>query len=128
MEHPAAPLLAKDLGRLPHTNANGELGYIQLPGFSTTGMGEEQSQATGTLALAVAEAAIESLDTHGYAVTPKTELTNLRKAAKPAQAPESIELTCHRCRRPIAKVNTTGQAKVNVKLLAAGLEAHRGCR
>lgn len=73
--HPAAPLLAQNLATgLPHTNAAGKRGLIHLPGFSATGMAPAQAQATGALGQAVAEAAIEALEQHGYHVVHSSDL------------------------------------------------------
>ena len=131
MPHPAAALLAADLGHLPHTNAQGEQGIVHIPGFiSTAGMGEEQAADAGILAQTLAEAIIEDLAKHGYHVIHKAEL----KARATALAAEQhagdlttreIVLHCSRCRRPVVKVNTAGQAKVHVASMAAGLQAHQ---
>lgn len=129
MEHPAATLLAPHLGRLQHTNANGEVGTVCLPGFANAGMSEEQQQTTGLLALAIAEAAIETLEkVCHYRVVPESEFKGLLKKAQTATPADDIELTCNRCRRPVVKINAAG-GKVDVALLAAGLAAHKaGCR
>jgi len=124
--HPAAPLLAADLGRLPHTNNRGEQGLIHVPGFLTnTGMAHEQAAEAGLLAQAIAEGVIEDLGKHGYLVIAKTELdAKVRAIAAAKQAGDELTLLCNRCQRPVVKVNTSGQAKVHVKTMAAGLAAH----
>jgi hypothetical protein len=126
MQHPAAPLLAADLGRLPHTNGRGEKGFVHIPGFiTTTGMSQEQAGEVGLLALAIAEGVIEDLQSHGYPVQHETQIQariNAATAQKPT--PEDITLECNRCHRPAVKVKAADRAKVNVTLLVAGLTVH----
>ena len=133
MEHPAAPLLAQDLGHLQHTNAHGERGLVCVPGFaSNAGMAPEQAEAVGSLALAIAEAAIETLeDKHGYRVIHRTELRAQAEAIAAEKRPsDELTLVCSKCRRPVIKVNTANaQPKVHVGTLVADLAAHEeACR
>lgn len=124
MEHPAAPLLAERLGRLRHTNANGELVPICLPGFvGTAGMADEEKASAGALALAISEAIIETLETDcGHRVTPEAEIKGLRKQAQKSEPVEDVTLTCNRCQQPVIKANVRG--KINVNTLLIGLQAH----
>ncbi|MGQ9348934.1 hypothetical protein [Mycolicibacterium gilvum] len=116
--------LATHLGKLQHTNNNGELGLICVPGFSTAGMSDEQANATGTLALALSEAVIETLEKQcGYRVVAESEYKRLLKNAQPAAPPEDVTLQCNRCHQDVLKVSTRG--RVDVKLLTNGLAGHR---
>lgn len=126
MEHPAAPLLAADLGRLPHTNKRGEQGLIHIPGFlSTTGTNPEQTAEVGLLAQAIAEAVIEDLTKHGYPPTSNADIDARVKAATEKQAAGELVLHCNRCQRPILRVDASAAApKLHVKLALAGLQAH----
>lgn len=128
-EHPAAPLLAADLGRLPHTNKRGEQGIVQLPGFATSaGMAEEQSADVGLLALAIAEAVIEDLTKHGYPPTAKADIdARIAKAAAKAETgPNELVLHCNRCRQPVLKVDISAPApKLHVTVAVMALAAHR---
>lgn len=126
MEHPAAPLLAADLGKLPHTNARGERGVIHIPGFlSTTGTSPEQAAEVGLLGLAIAEAVIEDLTEHGYPPTAKSEIDAKVKAAGATQATGELVLHCNRCHRPVLRVDVSAASpKVHVGTAAAGLQAH----
>ena len=128
--HPAAPLLAADFGKLPHTNANGERGLVQLPGFSTSGMSPEQAEATGTIALGLAEAIIEDLQEHGYPVLSKADIkARIDAAAKGTPPPSDISLVCNRCRQPVLGVKGVDQAKIHVGTAVALLQAHmEACR
>lgn len=128
--HPAAPLLAADFGKLPHTNANGERGLVQLPGFSTSGMSPEQAEATGTIALGLAEAIIEDLQEHGYPVLSKADIkARIDAAAKGTPPPSDISLLCNRCRQPVLGVKGVDQAKIHVGTAVALLQAHmEACR
>lgn len=125
--HPAAPLLAADLGRLPHTNARGEQGLIHVPGFlSTTGMSEEQSAEAGLLAQAIAEGVIEDLQKHGYEVIAKADIeASVRAAAAERQTTDEITLYCNRCQRPVIQVDVSGPApRVHLKTAIMGMQAH----
>ncbi len=128
--HPAAPLLAADFGKLPHTNANGERGLVQLPGFSTSGMSPEQAEATGTIALGLAEAIIEDLQEHGYPVLSKADIkARIDAAAQGTPPPSDISLLCNRCRQPVLGVKGVDQAKIHVGTAVALLQAHiEACR
>ena len=128
--HPAAPLLAADFGKLPHTNANGERGLVQLPGFSTSGMSPEQAEATGTIALGLAEAIIEDLQEHGYPVLSTADIkARIDAAAKGTPPPSDISLLCNRCRQPVLGVKGVDQAKIHVGTAVALLQAHmEACR
>ena len=128
--HPAAPLLAADFGKLPHTNANGERGLVQLPGFSTSGMSPEQAEATGTIALGLAEAIIEDLQEHGYPVLSTADIkARIDAAAKGTPPPSDISLVCNRCRQPVLGVKGVDQAKIHVGTAVALLQAHmEACR
>lgn len=127
-EHPAAPLLARDLGRLQHTNARGEVGIVTLPGFATAaGMSDDQAEQTGALALAIAEGIIETLDQrHGWELVTKAELKTLRRRATqstgPAEAPIS---TCKRCGQPILQPGPTIDVATMVRVGMAHLEVCR---
>ncbi len=129
-EHPAAPLLAADFGRLPHTNKLGEKGFVQLPGFGTAGMSKEQADATGAAGLAIAEAIIEDLQEHGYPVLSKADIkARIDAAAEGTPAPSDISLLCNRCRQPVLGVKGIDQAKVHVATAVALLQAHlEACR
>jgi hypothetical protein len=126
--HPAAPLLAQDLGHLQHTNARGEVGLVQLPGFmSTAGMSEEQAGEAGLLALAIAEGVIETLEErHGYRVVHKSEIrAQAEKIAAERYSGTEVKLHCNRCQKPIVGVDTSSAApKVHTKTMAAALAAH----
>ena len=128
--HPAAPLLAADFGKLPHTNANGERGLVQLPGFSTSGMSPEQAEASGTIALGLAEAIIEDLQEHGYPVLSTADIkARIDAAAKGTPPPSDISLLCNRCRQPVLGVKGVDQAKIHVGTAVALLQAHmEACR
>lgn len=128
--HPAAPLLAADFGKLPHTNANGERGLVQLPGFSTSGMSPEQAEATGTIALGLAEAIIEDLQEHGYPVLSTADIkARIDAAAKGTPPPSDISLVCNRCRQSVLGVKGVDQAKIHVGTAVALLQAHmEACR
>ena len=120
--HPAAPLLAADFGKLPHTNANGERGLVQLPGFSTSGMSPEQAEATGTIALGLAEAIIEDLQEHGYPVLSKADIKSridaaVAAAGGPAEPQASV---CKDCRQPLLK---PGNA-IHVPTMISALQQH----
>lgn len=124
-EHPAATLLAPHLGRLQHTNANGEVGTVCLPGFANAGMSEGQQQTTGLLALAIAEATVETLEkVCHYRVVPESEFKGLLKKAQTATPADDIELTCNRCRRPILRVNAA-RGKLDVGITVRDLLAHQ---
>jgi hypothetical protein len=126
MEHPAAPLLAADLGKLPHTNARGERGVIHIPGFlSTTGTSPEQAAEVGLLGLAIAEAVIEDLTVHGYPPTSKADIDAKIQEVKDKQAVGELMLHCNRCLRPVLKVDAGADApKLHVKLSVQMLQAH----
>lgn len=127
-DHPAAPLLAADLGRLPHTNKRGEQGIIQIPGFATTaGMSQDQAGEAGLLALAIAEGVLEDLeDRHGYRVIAKTDLDAQLRAARTEQArPDELVLYCSRCHNRVLAVDTRSDApKLHVQIAAQALAAH----
>lgn len=128
--HPAAPLLAADLGNLPHTNNRGEKGLVHVPGFRTSGMAENQAAENGLLAQAIAEGIIEDLAKHGYLVVTKAEIQAKVKAAETAQASNELVLHCNRCRQIVLKVDTSSPApKLHVKIAALALTAHaEACR
>lgn len=131
MEHPAAPLLAADLGKLPHTNKRGEKGLIHIPGFlSTTGTNPEQAAEVGLLGLAIAEGVIEDLTEHGYPPTSKADIAAQVDAATEKQAAGELVLYCNRCQKPVLRVDASAAApKLHVKLAAEMLQAHVGqCR
>lgn len=72
-KHPAAALLAQDLGRLQHTNPRGETGLIHYPGFPNGA--DPGAPGAGALAQALTEAIIETLEArHGYVVVHRSEL------------------------------------------------------
>jgi len=127
MPHPAAPLLAADLGRLERTNSKGERGWVQLPGFmSTAGMGDEQAAQHGLLALAVSEAILETLESkHGYQVLSKDQIAAKINAATTALTapPEKTTLRCKRCNGAVLNVRVDDN-RVDVGLLSAALGAH----
>ena len=132
-DHPAAPLLAADLGHLPHTNKRGEKGIIQIPGFATTaGMSEGQAGEAGLLALAIAEGVIEDLEErHGYRVIAKADLDAQLQAARTEQGkPDELVLRCNKCQQPVLKVDVRAdQPKLHVSIAAQALSAHVGqCR
>lgn len=129
-EHPAAPLLAADFGRLPHTNKLGEKGFVQLPGFGTAGMSKDQADATGAAGLAIAEAIIEDLQDHGYPVLSKADIkARIDAAAQGTPPPSDISLLCNRCRHPVLGVKGVDQAKIHVGTAVALLQAHmEACR
>ena len=82
-KHPAAALIAQDLGQLQHTNDRGEVGLIHLPGFRNAGAHPGYAQGAGQLAQAIGEAIIETLDKrHGYEVIHRTQLTTARARTK----------------------------------------------
>lgn len=125
--HPAALLLAQDLGRLPRTNARGELGMIHIPGFlSTTGTSPEQTEEVGLLAQAIAEGVIEDLEKHGYQVIAKTELdAKVRALAADRQTAGELVLHCNRCQRPVLKVDVAADyPKLHISTAIMGLQAH----
>jgi hypothetical protein len=123
--HPAAPLLAADLGRLPHTNNRGEQGLIHIPGFlSTAGTSPEQAEEVGLLAQAIAEGIIEDLTKHGFLVIAKTEVDAKVKAMASEKTGELV-LHCNRCQRPVLKVDVSAQyPKLHLRTAVAGLQAH----
>lgn len=125
--HPAAPLLAADLGRLPHTNARGEQGLIHIPGFlSNAGTSPEQAAEAGLLAQGIAEAVIEDLGKHGYQVIHKSEI-NAKVKAMAVETQNSTELVlhCNRCRRPVLKVDVSAaNPKLHLPITIAGMQAH----
>lgn len=128
MEHPAAPLLAADLGRLQHTNSRGERGHVGIPGFIRSGANPDFEQQAGTLALAIAEACIEDLGVHGYEVIHKTELDTRAAELAATQVEQRAELpvVCKRCRRRVHGLDATKhEATVDVGVLAALYEAHQ---
>jgi hypothetical protein len=125
--HPAAPLLAADLGHLPHTNKAGQRGIIQLPGFmSNAGMSDEQAQQVGTLALAIAEAIIEDLTQHGYPPTHETTITSrIQNVINQRENPADITLHCNRCHRPVIEASTnTPTPHIHVANTINGLTKH----
>lgn len=126
--HPAALLLAQDLGALPRTNARGEQGLIHIPGFlSTTGTSPEQSAEVGLLAQAIAEGVIEDLQKHGYQVIAKDELdAKVRALAEDKQQTSSeMVLHCNRCQRPVLKVDVSAtHPKLHISTAVMGLQAH----
>lgn len=129
-EHPAAPLLAQDLGRLQHTNNRGEAGMVHIPGFATSaGMSEEQAGETGLLAQAISEAIIETLERkHDYRVIHESEIQAQAEALATGKhagdLTDEVVLHCNRCRQPVVKVNAAGEPRVHVATMAAGLQAH----
>jgi hypothetical protein len=130
--HPAAPLLAADLGSLPHTNARGERGLIHIPGFlSTAGANPEQVAQAGLLAQGIAEGIIEDLEKHGYQVIHKAEIAAQVKAEAAAkQNTGELTLHCNRCRRPVLEVDVSAEnPKLHLATAIAGLSAHMAaCR
>ena len=122
--HPAAPLLAKDLGRMQHTNNRGETNLVCLPGFGTAGMTEPEADQAGTFGLAIAEAMIETLGRHNYQVIAKSELNARVQALAAEKQADEVTLQCNRCRQPVVRASTAGNARVDVKTMAQGLQAH----
>lgn len=131
MEHPAAPLLAADLGRLPHTNKHGERNVVHVPGFmSTAGANPEFAEHAGTLALAVAEAVIEDLGQHGFEVIHKSDIQARVAEIATEDTREVLPVVCKRCRQRVHGLDETGnEALVDIPVLLALYEAHmQGCR
>jgi hypothetical protein len=125
--HPAAALLAQDLGRLPHTNARGERGLIHLPGFlQTAGTNPEQAAETGLLALAISEAIIEDLQKHGYPPTSETDIkARIRAAVAESAQGGEITLYCNRCQRRVISSDVSAPApRIHVKTAIITLQAH----
>ena len=129
MEHPAAPLLAADLGHLQHTNTNGEQGMVHIPGFvSNAGMSADQTSEVGVLAQAIAEAIIETLEQkHGYRVIHESGIKAQIKAGiaeqgGPTEAPPS---KCQKCRKEVFRP----RAIINVAAVSKLMQAHeQACR
>jgi len=133
MKHPAADLLAQDLGRLQHTNDRGETGIIALPGFMTAGMSEEQAAETlGPLAVGLCEAMIETLDVrHGYVVVERDEIerraAELAAEANGAMSTDGVAIHCNRCRQPVIhrlRMTDPTFVKVHVPTLLGAFREH----
>ncbi|MGB3484006.1 MAG: hypothetical protein WBB07_17545 [Mycobacterium sp.] len=126
-DHPAAPLLAADLGRLQHTNNRGEVGMVHLPGFvSTAGMSEEQAGESGMLAQAISEAVIETLEQrYKYRVIHESDIKAQVKAAVAEQAApvEKVPLRCKRCNTALMNVYV-GDNRVDAKVFVGVLQQH----
>lgn len=125
--HPAAPLLAADLGRLQHTNGKGEPGVVHVPGFvSTAGMAEAQAEEAGMLALAIAEGCIETLEKrHGYRVIHQSEIkAQVQAAVAQKTAPvEKVPMRCKRCNTELMKLHV-GDNRVDARLFVQVLQGH----
>lgn len=124
MKHPAAPLLAAELGRLQHTNDRGETGIIAMPGFNTAGMSEEQAAETlGPLATGLSEAIIETLDArHGYIVLHRDELPAEPNATADL---DGVPIHCNRCRQVVIQRLRIGDyVKIHVPTVLTALQAH----
>lgn len=134
MKHPAADLLAQDFGQLQHTNNRGETGLLHMPGFHQTGMSDEQSQHNGTLALALAEGIIETLEQrHGYRVIAKDDLNAkiAAEVAKLAAAPGPTEkiIICSRCRAPLFRLRLDREhVKIDTNTVNAAYAHMQDCR
>jgi hypothetical protein len=130
MKHPAAELLAQDLGRLQHTNEHGETGVLSIPGFHTAGMSDEQAAETiGMIGVGLCEAMIETLDVrHGYVVISRDQLDALTaSAAGPDQGIDGVPIHCNRCRVPVIqrlRLTNPEFVKINTVAVLAALQAH----
>ena len=129
MKHPAAELLAQDLGRLQHTNDHGETGIVSLPGFHTAGMSDEQTAETiGTIGVGLVEAKIAPLDVrHGYVVISRDQLDALTAASSVDQGIDGVPIHCNRCRVPVIqrlRLSNPEFVKINTTAVLAALQAH----
>lgn len=131
--HPAAPLLAADLGRLQHTNNRGETGYIYMPGFHRPGASDEENQANGALALGIAEGIIETLSArHRYRVIHEDELeAKVQDLAdqNTTSQDDSVDVHCNRCRTPLFLLHTARDTvKIDADTIAAAQTHMDICR
>lgn len=126
--HPAAALMAADYPHLQHTNDRGEVSVVQMPGFNTAGMSEEQVAATlGPLALGIAEAQLETLQArHGYVVHHEDEPCGAQADDDEPATHQGLVIHCNRCRADVFELRMANPdfVKISVETEIARMQAH----